>query len=286
MTLHIDWQKLGTSLWLPVLEIAAGLFLGPLVKRMILRMARTVPNKGVLTFLASLVNVLIIGLTFLLAMEQLGFKMSGTLSLLSAVGLGMTLALKDNMANVAGGLQILLTKPFAVGDYISVGKHQGKVSSIELMYTTIRTNGSKEVIIPNSVLVNDLIVNWSKDPLMHLTVHLHFPLPGNVQAGLEQARVIAGRCPQMIPGEEVQVWCSSLHKNQAKLAVSVPIRGQDVKPARRWLMTQLSVLTDRHDQGEGSAASGLPPAPAEPDRVSAPAAGTTPQEETQNEKAG
>lgn len=286
MTLHIDWQKLGTSLWLPVLEIAAGLFLGPLVKRMILRMARTVPNKGVLTFLASLVNVLIIGLTFLLAMEQLGFKMSGTLSLLSAVGLGMTLALKDNMANVAGGLQILLTKPFAVGDYISVGKHQGKVSSIELMYTTIRTNGSKEVIIPNSVLVNDLIVNWSKDPLMHLTVHLHFPLPGNVQAGLEQARVIAGRCPQMIPGEEVQVWCSSLHKNQAKLAVSVPIRGQDVKPARRWLMTQLSVLTDRHDQGKGSAASGLPPAPTEPDRVSAPAAGTTPQEETQNEKAG
>lgn len=67
-----------------------------------------------LTFLASLVNVMIIGLSFLLAMEQLGFKMSGTLSLLSAVGLGMTLALKDNMANVAGGLQILLTRPFAV----------------------------------------------------------------------------------------------------------------------------------------------------------------------------
>lgn len=244
MHLNIDWQKLGTNLWLPILEVAAGLFLGPLAKRMILRMARTAPNKGVLTFLASLTNVLIVGLSFLLAMEQLGLRMSGTLSLVSAVGLGMTLALKDNMANVAGGLQILMTKPFAVGDYISVGKHQGTVSSIELMYTTIRTNGSKEVIIPNAVLVQDLIVNWSKDPVMHLTVHVHYPLPGDVKAGLQQARTIAAGCPQILPGEKIQVWCSSLHKNQAKLAVSIPIAGRDVKPARRWLMTELSVLAD------------------------------------------
>ena len=254
MSADINWEKLGTTLWLPVLEICAGLILGPFVKRMILRMVRKAPNKGVLTFLASLVNVMIIGLSFLLAMEQLGFKMSGTLSLLSAVGLGMTLALKDNMANVAGGLQILLTRPFAVGDYISVGGNQGTVSGIELMYTTVRTNGSKEVIIPNSLLVSDTIVNWSRDPLLHLTVHIHYPLPGNVTEALAKASGIAAGCPQKLPEEEVQVWCSSLHKNQAKLAVSVPIHGKDVKPARRWLLTNLAVLTDRRDQAAQPAA--------------------------------
>lgn len=80
------------------------------------------------------------------------------------------------MANVAGGIQILVTKPFKIGDYIQVAGHRGYVTTIELMFTTIRTDNQKEAVIPNATIVEDTITNYTKYPY----VRVKYPSPSRL----------------------------------------------------------------------------------------------------------
>lgn len=156
--------------WIPIVEVVVGLLLGPQVKKMIEKMAFRSQDKALVTFLGSAANMCIIALSFILAAEALGVKMNSVISLITALGLGIALALKGNMANVAGGIQILITKPFKVGDYIRISSHKGYVTALELMFTTIHTDNDKEVVIPNSTVVDDMIINYSQYPCLRLKV--------------------------------------------------------------------------------------------------------------------
>lgn len=162
--------------WIPLVEVGLGLIIGPWVKRIIVRMARKSSDKGLMTFLGSAANMVIIVIAIIMAAEDLGVKMNSVLALISALGLGVALALKGNMANVAGGIQILITKPFKVGDYIQVSSHKGLVTAIELMFTTIRTDNGKEAVVPNSDMVEDLIVNYSKYPSIRIKAPFSLPV--------------------------------------------------------------------------------------------------------------
>ena len=174
--LQQDLIKFLEVAWIPVVEVIAGLLLGPQVKKMIIRVGRKSTDKGVVTFLGSAANMIIIVIAFVLAAEALGVKMNSVIALLSALGLGISLALKENMANVAGGIQILITKPFQVNDYIKIDNHKGTVTAVDIMFTTLRTDNSKEVIIPNSTIVSDTLVNYSRYPSLRLKVHFSLPV--------------------------------------------------------------------------------------------------------------
>lgn len=93
---------------------------------------------------------------------------------LGAVGLALSLAVKDGLANLAGGLVLLATKPFAVGDYIEVDGMGGTVAKIDLVHTMLRTVDNKQIFIPNGVMSNERVVNFSAAPLRRLD--LEFPI--------------------------------------------------------------------------------------------------------------
>lgn len=120
----MDWSKLKNDignydllirLILASGEIAAAFIIGSLVKTMILKMANKALNKGIMTFFASFCNITIKIVGIIIALDQIGVAMNIIIGALSAFGVGISLALKDNMASVASGMQILLTKPFRVG---------------------------------------------------------------------------------------------------------------------------------------------------------------------------
>lgn len=192
-----DWiAKLApyvNRLWIPIVEVIAGIIIGPYVKKLILKMSKKSLDKGAMTFLASCANVVIIASAFIIAAEQLGMKLNSIVSLISALGLGVSLALKGNMANVAGGLQILITKPFKVGDYIKINNHKGTVTTIELMFTTMRTDNGKEVVIPNNLLVTDMLTNYSRQPARRISIMFPVPVPADTRAIEKQALDIASR---------------------------------------------------------------------------------------------
>lgn len=169
-------------------EIAVGFMLGPFVRRFILRIQGKGVDKGVLTFLASFTNIAIRFLTIVIALAQIGVPVATMVGAVSAVGLGVTLALKESMANVAGGLQILITKPFTIGDYISVtGSSEGTVKEIEIMFTTLQTANMQQVIIPNSYIVSNTIINYSNYPTRRIVITVSANLKSDYASFREKA---------------------------------------------------------------------------------------------------
>lgn len=171
------------------IEFGIGLFLGPFVKRLIMRLHnRKGVDEGVLTFTGSLANIFIRILALIIALGQIGVDMSVAVGAFSALGLGVSLALKDNMANVASGLQILITKPFKVGDYIECDSLEGTVSTIEIMFTTLETFDMQEVVIPNSQLIANPVTNYSANPIRRLVYKI--PVSSTADAEIFRSQLV------------------------------------------------------------------------------------------------
>lgn len=121
---------------------------------------RNVDPSAVRFLVSSLKVVLYFFAVVTLAM-QLGIKEASVVAALGSVGVGIGLALQGGMANLAGGVLILLLKPFELGDYIIESSHnlEGTVKKIDMFYTTLSTIDNKAIIIPNGQLTNGCVVN-------------------------------------------------------------------------------------------------------------------------------
>lgn len=171
----MDWNELLQSGFLikvaaAIIELIIGMFLARWVRNWILKMKPIGMDKGVLTFGASAAGILVTVLAIIIALGQIGVNLDILIGAFSAVGLGVSLALKESMANVAGGLQILLTRPFKVGDYIEYGETGGTVKQIELMFTSLQTPNLQQVVIPNASLVSGEITNYSAYPNRRIVI--------------------------------------------------------------------------------------------------------------------
>lgn len=113
------------------------------------------------TFLRSLLDVLLYVLLFLLIINTVGTKAVSFAALMGAVGLAMGLAVKDNLANFAGGVMLLFNKPFRSGDYIDAQGESGTVDSIGILYTKIITVDNHVIFMPNGPLSTGSITNYS-----------------------------------------------------------------------------------------------------------------------------
>ena len=177
-------KKLATtpvSEWLPDLvkeylvpfgiKLAAAivvLFLGRWVIKLIKKglekvMIRRKMEASLSSFLMSLVSVL---LTFFLIMSIigiLGINTTSLVALLASAGLAIGMALSGTLQNFAGGVMIMLLKPFKVGDFIAAQGYEGKVNSIQIFNTTILTPDNKTVILPNGALSTGPVTNFNKE---------------------------------------------------------------------------------------------------------------------------
>lgn len=112
-------------------------------------------------FIASLIGWGLKILLFVLVITQLGVESASLVAVIGAAGLAIGLALQGSLANFAGGVLILLIKPFRVGDWISAQGIEGSVKEISIFNTRILTFGNQEAIVPNGKLSNDNIINYS-----------------------------------------------------------------------------------------------------------------------------
>jgi small conductance mechanosensitive channel len=95
---------------------------------------------------------------------MVGIATTSFVAILGAAGLAVGLALQGSLANFAGGVLILLFKPFKVGDFINAQGHAGTVNAIRVFFTTLKTPDNKTIIIPNGALSNSSITNFSTEP--------------------------------------------------------------------------------------------------------------------------
>lgn len=107
----------------------------------------------------------------------LGVPMSSVIAAIASAGIAIGMALQGALGNIAGGLMLLIFRPFSVGDYISTGTVEGTVRSISLVYTVLTTVDNRRVSVPNGSLMNSSISNASAEPLRR--VDINFDIAGS-----------------------------------------------------------------------------------------------------------
>ena len=122
------------------------------------------------TFLTSLVDVLMKVMLVIMAMDIIGIKATSFIAILGAAGLAVGMALQGTLQNFAGGVIILLMRPFKVGDYIECGSYKGYVKEIRIFHTIIRPFNGRIIIVPNSDLATTSLTNHTKEPVIRLDV--------------------------------------------------------------------------------------------------------------------
>lgn len=116
-------------------------------------------------FLLSLIKVALWIMLGITVADKLGAQMTSFIAVLGSAGLAVGLALQGSLSNFAGGVLILVLKPFKVGDYIEAAGYAGTVEEIQMFYTILTTPDNKKVIVPNSNMSNSGTVNYSAKPM-------------------------------------------------------------------------------------------------------------------------
>ena len=159
------------KLLIAVLILWVGMKLAKMLKKFIVRtLERRNAEHSLQTFLGSLVDVLLKAMIIIMAMDVIGIKATSFIALLGAMGLAIGMALQGTLQNFAGGVIILLMKPFKVGDYIECANYKGYVRAIRIFNTTIQPFNGRTIIVPNSELSNKSLINHTQEPVIRLDI--------------------------------------------------------------------------------------------------------------------
>lgn len=193
--------------------------LARLVQRLILKLAGRRFSINLATLLGNLARVGLLVVGTMIILSIFGVDSGGLLTLLSAISLALTLALQDVLRNFVAGLYLLIERPFRIGDSVRVREMSGTVQAVELRTTLLRTEQGTQVIVPNSVVFNEIMTNESiynlqQDQLEITTNHL--PLD---EALARVTKVLAG-FEQIAVSPSPQTTVDSITINGLKLRVT------------------------------------------------------------------
>lgn len=172
------WLKTaGVNLVTSLIILIIGLWISNILAKVIAKMLHNpkLDNKAAAYFIASCLKVVFKLIVVVAAVARLGINIASITAALGAAGITVGLAMKDSLSNLASGVLILFNKPFGLGDFIEVDGNVGTVKDIELTYTKLATPDNKDIIIPNSKMIEGLITNYTAQPDRRL--ELSFPLP-------------------------------------------------------------------------------------------------------------
>ncbi|MDF2699454.1 MAG: putative mechanosensitive ion-channel [Haloplasmataceae bacterium] len=122
------------------------------------------------SFLIPLISITLKITLFITVITMLGIEMTSFIALIGSFGLAVGLALQGSLSNFAGGVLILLFKPFKVGDVIEAKGFSGTVKDITIFYTILATADNKKIVIPNSAVSNDSVINYSSYPTRRVEI--------------------------------------------------------------------------------------------------------------------
>ncbi|WEL54696.1 mechanosensitive ion channel family protein [Pseudomonas kermanshahensis] len=135
-------------------------------------------------FISTLANIILKILLFVSVASMIGIETTSFVAAIGAAGLAIGLALQGSLANFAGGVLILMFRPFRIGDWIEAQGVSGTVDSIQIFHTVLRTGDNKTVIMPNGSLSNGIITNTNRQP----TRKVVFDVGVDYEADLQKAR--------------------------------------------------------------------------------------------------
>jgi len=170
-------------------------------------------------FLGDLIGWVLKVLIFIVAISQLGVETTSFIAILGAAGLAVGLALQGSLANFAGGTLIMIFKPFKVGDLIKAQGELGVVKEIQIFVTKLISPGNKLVIIPNGVLSNGNIVNYTEEGKLRVDLTFGIGYEEDIKKAKEVLTQVMLNDPNVLKDPEPTVNVSELADSSVNFAV-------------------------------------------------------------------
>lgn len=230
----------GLRLLLAVVVFLVGTKVIKVLRKFIRRsMERAGADVGVMQFLDSLLKVIFYFVLVMLIASGFGVDTTSVMALVGSAGLTIGLAFQGSLSNFAGGVLILLIKPFKVGDYILYVEDnlEGTVSEIQMFYTTLLTVDNRKVVIPNGVLSNNSLVNVSAQDKRRLDVDVGIGYSSDLRLAKELCEKLLSEEEKVLKEEEHIVVVDSLADSAVMLKMRFWVRPEDYW-ATKWRMTE------------------------------------------------
>ena len=175
-------------------------------------------------------------------LQTVGLTATSLTALVASAGVAVGLALQGSLSNFAGGVLILLMKPFVIGDYIVQGNTEGTVKEIGLVYTELITADNRLIVIPNGTLIDNSIVNVTATGKRRLELSVGIGYKSDLKKAKEVLIRLGENDPARDPENPVNVFVSELAESSVKLGLHVWVSSSEYWNAK-WRLTENIKLT-------------------------------------------
>lgn len=238
---------LGIRIVLAVVVFFIGVQIIKLLRRFLKKsLKRAKADVGVIQFLDSLAKaVLYVVLVFMIA-SGFGVDAAGIVALLGSAGVAIGLAIQGSLSNFAGGVLILLLKPFKVGDYIKEdnGGNEGTVSEIQLFYTKLTTPDNRVIILPNGTLANTSMTNVTQADERRLDISVGIAYDSDIGKAKEALTGMLKEDEATLKEKEMFVFVDSLADSSIQLGIRCWVKKEDYWEAKWRLMENTKYTLD------------------------------------------
>lgn len=226
--------------------IIASKLIHKLCKFIVMSMKKANADTGVTQFVSSFVKAALYGLLIITIATSFGVKESSIAALLASSGVAIGLALQGGLSNLAGGVIILILRPFSIGDYIieCTDKQEGTVVKIDLFYTTLSTVDNRRITIPNGNLTSASIVNVTARDQRKLEIKVEIAY----SADLKKAKGILERLlhedKNILSDQEMQVFVDELGSSGIMLGLRAWVSTDQYWPTKWRLNEEIKLAFD------------------------------------------
>ena len=196
-------------------------------------------------FTHSCLKVLMWVITGLIVAAYLDFPINSLVTVLGVIGVALSLSLQGSLSNLAGGITVMVSRPFAVGDYVEAGGVSGTVSEIGLVYTKLKTIDNKIIFIPNGEISGEKIVNYNKQEQRRVDLTFTVSYDADPERVKEIMRQVIGAHPKALFTPEPFVRTTSLGESSVSYTLRVWCATQDYWELYYDLLEQVRAAFDR-----------------------------------------
>lgn len=238
---------------LKVLAALVAFFIGRLVIRWIRKIVRrsferSGADKGVEQFVDSLLKYGLYALLVFSLISSLGFDTTSIAAVLASGGVAIGLALQGSLSNFAGGVLILLLKPFVVGDYIieDTNGKEGTVKEIQIFYTKLSTIDNKTIVIPNGMLTNNSITNATAKDERQLDLRVGISYDADIRQAKSVIENLLIKDECIIKNEQINVFVHELADSAVVLGIRAWVKNEEYWETRWRLLEEIKILLDEN----------------------------------------
>lgn len=211
-------------------------------------MERAGADTGIRQFVDSLLKFGLHTLLILAIAGEFGVESTSTAALIASGGMAVSLAMQGSLSNLAGGMLILLLKPFVVGDYIIEDNHgnEGTVKEIRIFHTTLATLDNKTIVIPNGTLANTSITNVTAKDFRQLDLRVDISYDADLRAAKALLEQVLLTDASVEKDMDYKVFVDNLGESSVVLGLRAWVKTEEYWPTRWRLLETIKLTLDEH----------------------------------------